>query len=112
MKDSYPREGVSPYPDGRYMRGCVCFFVVNGIVYKGEAGMFKYNLSMLNSAEQLTRVDKIRQMYKLEVELYGKPTNSTSLLIRALEEREFVRTCQHGVLRMKLAIKKEKGNKV
>jgi hypothetical protein len=85
MVKSYPRIGNTTWGDGRYLIGKDCFFVLNNIMYTEDGDtMFKYELSLLNCYEDITRVDKILELYSLEVQLFGEATKGTLRLSSAI----------------------------
>jgi len=108
MTKSYPRLGDTSWPDGRFLSGDECFFVLNNIMYTEDgAEMFKYEMKLQNEYEALTRVDKILELYDLEVQLFGKATKDTIRLrsaIGRLKERQQMRK---GLAMMKKRLKEK-----
>lgn len=84
MVKSYPRVGDTTWPDGRFLQGKDCFFAMNGILYKGDYPMFKYEMDKLNAYQDLTRVDKILELRDLEIALCGEASVSTRRLCSAI----------------------------
>lgn len=80
---SYPYLTDVRLKDGWYLAGN-CFFVFNGKAYKGDAEMFKQKLNQLCDHESIGNPSKIAALYKLEKEVYGKPTGRTSKLYAAV----------------------------
>lgn len=84
MVKSYPRVGDTTWPDGRFLQGRDCFFAMNGILYRGDYPMFKYEMDKLNAYQDLTRVGKILELHDLEIALYGEASASTRRLCSAI----------------------------
>jgi len=84
MVKSYPKIGVTDWPDGRYLQGMECFFVLNGIKYSDDFSMFKYDMEISNDYQDITRVDKILQLHRIELEIFGEASKNTARLYRAI----------------------------
>jgi hypothetical protein len=85
MTESYPRLLLpSKLPNNQYAKGDDSWFVFNGVAYKYDASMFKYCLGLLNNYEEITRTDKIYQLRKLEIEMYGEASEKTRRIVGAI----------------------------
>ena len=114
MVKSYWRLGHTPYPNGQYMYGKECFFVLNSIAYNGDGEMFKYCMGLLNAYQKLTRVGKIEQLANLESELYGKNSTKTIELMSAIHKfrhkQSMRKRCNASLRKMRERIKEKKAD--
>ena len=102
LKEKYPRVDIETnYSDNQYLYIDICLFVVNGVAYKNDIETFKYDLEALDTFSKITRVDKIKQLYKLEVELFGEAQKKTRKLKQSLLDYQYRRSLKKGGVRFR-----------
>ena len=77
--------GEVSLPNGSYLKGKDCFFVVNNHAYKQDIESFTYELNLLNSMERLPSGRLITLLSDAETAIYGKPTDNTLTMIKGIE---------------------------